>query len=181
MGLSSKRERADHAMCIPLPFQGHIKPMLSLAQILHSKGFHITFVNTEYNHRRLLKSTRDGGGDSSLRPFFKFAAIPDGLPLTEDLDAPRDGLAIIENVVSNRLEPPLKELLSNINDEAASSSEMVPPVTCLIADVAMGFSLAVAEEFGLKASLLETVSACSFRAFLHCRWLIDNDFLPPKG
>ena len=35
--------------------------MLKLAKILNYKGFHITFVNTEYNQRRLLKSR---GADS---------------------------------------------------------------------------------------------------------------------
>ncbi|KAJ0010504.1 hypothetical protein Pint_32886 [Pistacia integerrima] len=30
--------------------------MLKLAKSLHHRGFNITFVNTEYNHKRLLKS-----------------------------------------------------------------------------------------------------------------------------
>ncbi|PPS03703.1 hypothetical protein GOBAR_AA16955 [Gossypium barbadense] len=45
-----------HAVCIPYPAQGHVIPMLLVANLLHFKGFHITFVNTEYNHERLLKS-----------------------------------------------------------------------------------------------------------------------------
>jgi hypothetical protein len=28
--------------------------MLKLAKLLHARGFHVTFVNTEFNHRRLL-------------------------------------------------------------------------------------------------------------------------------
>ena len=39
-----------HAVLIPLPFQSRIKSMLKLAKLLHHRGFHITFVNTEYNH-----------------------------------------------------------------------------------------------------------------------------------
>jgi hypothetical protein len=47
-----EREMADkpHAVCAPFPDQGHINPMLKLAKILLFNGFHITFVNTEYNH-----------------------------------------------------------------------------------------------------------------------------------
>jgi hypothetical protein len=45
-----------HVVCMPYPAQGHITPMLTVAKLLHSFGFHITFVNTEYNHRRLLRS-----------------------------------------------------------------------------------------------------------------------------
>ena len=67
-----------HAVCVPFPAQGHINPMLKLAKILHYKGFHITFVNTEYNHKRLLKSR---GLDSlNALPSFQFETIPDGLP-----------------------------------------------------------------------------------------------------
>jgi 7-deoxyloganetin glucosyltransferase len=68
-----------HAVCIPYPAQGHITPMLKLAKLLHADyGFHITFVNTHYNHRRLLKS---GALSPHLDvPDFHFESIPDGLP-----------------------------------------------------------------------------------------------------
>ncbi|KAL5992500.1 hypothetical protein ACLOJK_013419 [Asimina triloba] len=64
-----------HAILIPYPAQGHVKPMLKLAKLLHSKGFYITYVNTEFNHNRLLRSrgphSLDGLDD------FRFEAIPD--------------------------------------------------------------------------------------------------------
>ncbi|GLT31169.1 hypothetical protein SLA2020_059250 [Shorea laevis] len=76
-----------HAVCIPGPAQGHINPILKLAKLLHHRGFHITFVNTEFNHKRLLKSR----GSDSLNglPSFCFDTIPDGLPPT-DVDATQD-------------------------------------------------------------------------------------------
>ncbi|KAM7505355.1 hypothetical protein LguiB_004259 [Lonicera macranthoides] len=46
-----------HAICIPYPSQSHIKAMLKQAKLLHSQGIQITFVNTEYNHNRFLKSS----------------------------------------------------------------------------------------------------------------------------
>ncbi|KAF9608298.1 hypothetical protein IFM89_008583 [Coptis chinensis] len=73
---SQQEARRLHAVCIPYPAQGHIAPMLKLAKILHHKGFHITFVNTDYNHKRLQNSR----GPNSLRglPDFQFHSIPDG-------------------------------------------------------------------------------------------------------
>ncbi|KAF3445130.1 hypothetical protein FNV43_RR14823 [Rhamnella rubrinervis] len=59
----------------------HIKAVLKLAKLLHSKGFHVTFVNTEFNHSRFLKSL----GPNSLDglPDFGFETIPDGHPSSD--------------------------------------------------------------------------------------------------
>ncbi|MFQ6623616.1 hypothetical protein Gotur_004317, partial [Gossypium turneri] len=67
----------SHAVCLPFPAQGHVNPMMQLAKLLHSRGFHITFVNTEFNHRRLIRSR----GEEAVKglPDFRFEAIPDGL------------------------------------------------------------------------------------------------------
>ncbi|KAG5543975.1 hypothetical protein RHGRI_016654 [Rhododendron griersonianum] len=74
--------------------QGHINPMLKLAKLLHYKGFHITFVNTEFNHKRLVKSR---GLDSLTRvPSFRFEAIPDGLP-ESDPDSTQDILSLLSD------------------------------------------------------------------------------------
>ncbi|CAA6658840.1 unnamed protein product [Spirodela intermedia] len=66
-------EKKPHAVCVPYP----------LAKLLHSRGFHITFVNNEYNHRRLLRSQSLFSLDGI--PDFKFRTIPDGLPLIAEL------------------------------------------------------------------------------------------------
>ncbi|KAL8459188.1 hypothetical protein ACS0TY_036600 [Phlomoides rotata] len=47
---------------------GHINPMYKLAIILHHKGFHITFVLTDYNHKRLLQSL----GTAALNPPLRY-------------------------------------------------------------------------------------------------------------
>ncbi|PRQ21843.1 putative 7-deoxyloganetin glucosyltransferase [Rosa chinensis] len=74
-------ETKPHAVCIPYPAQGHINPMLKLAKLLHHKGFHITFVNIEYNHKCLLNSRGPNALDGL--PSFQFKTIPDGLPSTD--------------------------------------------------------------------------------------------------
>jgi hypothetical protein len=85
-----------HAVCVPFPSQGHTTPMLKLSKLLHFKGFQITFVNTEYSHKRLLKSR----GSDSLDglPDFQFESIPDGLLQTEDSDATRDIPSACESI-----------------------------------------------------------------------------------
>uniref|UniRef100_A0A6N2LPC5 Uncharacterized protein n=1 Tax=Salix viminalis TaxID=40686 RepID=A0A6N2LPC5_SALVM len=56
-----------------VPLQTHIISMLNLAKLLHNKGFHITFVNTEFNHKHILEArgpnTIDGCRNNFLTPF----------------------------------------------------------------------------------------------------------------
>ncbi|MCL7023888.1 hypothetical protein MKW94_009387 [Papaver nudicaule] len=59
-----------HVVCIPYMAQGHVTPMLRVAKLLHSKGFHVTFVNSQFNHQRLLNSRgADSLQDTCYEPF----------------------------------------------------------------------------------------------------------------
>ncbi|KAI3837142.1 hypothetical protein MKX03_022191 [Papaver bracteatum] len=77
-----------HVVCIPFPVQSHISSMMKLAKILHFRGFQITFVNTEFNHQRLLNAR----GPDSLKGLadFRFVTIPDGLPPPSNPNASQD-------------------------------------------------------------------------------------------
>ncbi|KAL3538663.1 hypothetical protein ACH5RR_002029 [Cinchona calisaya] len=73
--------RKPHAaVCIPLPAQGHINPMLKLAKLLHFSGFYITFVHTEFNYSILLKSKNSSSSSQNFADDFLFETIADGLP-----------------------------------------------------------------------------------------------------
>ncbi|XP_028095336.1 7-deoxyloganetin glucosyltransferase-like [Camellia sinensis] len=162
-----------HAVCIPFPVQGHINPMLKLAKLLHNRGFHITFVNTEFNHKRLLKSR----GPDSLNglPSFRFEAIPDGLP-ESDADATQEIPSLLE-ATSKHCLAPFKDLIYKLNNTATSN---VPQVTCIVSDAIMCFTLAVAEELGIPHVFFWSAGACGFMGMLQYRNLIEKGFLPVK-
>ncbi|CAL5384071.1 unnamed protein product [Camellia sinensis] len=149
-----------HAVCIPCPAQGHINPMLKLAKLLHHKGFHITFINTEFNHRRLLKS--QGRHSISGTPSFRFETIPDGLPSSE-LDATQDIPALCHSILHNFLNP-FRVLLAKLN----------PPVTCVVSDVGMAFTVKVAEELGIPDVFFNTASASGFMGYMQYPKLMEN-------
>ncbi|KAF8406037.1 hypothetical protein HHK36_008117 [Tetracentron sinense] len=173
MGELGSIVKKPHAVCIPFPAQGHINPMLKLAKLLHYKGFHITFVNTEFNHQRLLKSR----GPDSLNGLhdFQFHTIPDGLPPT-DIDATQDIPSLCVSTRDNCLVP-FRSLLHKLND---TSSSNVPPVSCIVSDGSMTFTLKAAEELGIPDAILCAPSACGFMCYTQYPYLIEKGLAPLK-
>ncbi|KAJ0079919.1 hypothetical protein Patl1_23377 [Pistacia atlantica] len=160
-----------HAVCIPLPAQGHINPMLKLAKLLHLKGFHITFVHTEFNLHRLLNSR----GPNALKglPDFRFETISDGLPSTN----PRGILNLPDLCITMPTHGlrSFRDLITKLN-----SSTDAPPVSCIIADGVMSFTLKAAQEFGIPEMILFTPSGCGMLGYLHFEELKNRGYFPLK-
>ncbi|KAJ0257597.1 UDP-glycosyltransferase 85A1 [Hirschfeldia incana] len=160
-----------HVVCVPFPGQGHINPMMQVAKLLHAKGFHVTFVNNVYNHNRLLRSR--GPNELNSVPSFRFEFIPDGL-LETDGDRMQDLPSLCEATMKNCLAP-FKELLHRVN-----ARDDVPPVSCILADGIMSFTLDAAEELGVPNVLFWTTSACGFLAYLYYHRCVDKGLCPLK-
>ncbi|THU69810.1 hypothetical protein C4D60_Mb08t18340 [Musa balbisiana] len=161
--------RKPHVVCIPYPAQGHVTPMMMLAKLLHSHGFHITFVNTQYNHRRLLRSKALSSDD--VLPDFRFESIPDGLP-PSDKDATQDIPSLCESIQNNAL-PPFLDLLRQLNEGS-------PPVSCVVSDGVMSFTLDAAKELSIPEVMFWTPSACGFMGYLHYKHLLERGLTPLK-
>lgn len=161
-----------HAVCIPFPEQGHTLPLLQLAKLLHSTGFHITFVIPEFYHDHI----RQSHGPNVVKGLsdFQFRTIPDGLPPSERKASP-DVQTLCDSTRRNFLDP-FKQLVAGLN-----SSVEVPSVTCIIADGVLSFAIKAAEELGIPESQFWTASACSFMGYLHFDELIRRGILPFKG
>jgi hypothetical protein len=162
-----------HAVCIPYPMQSHIKAMLKFAKLLHCKGFHITFVNTEFNHQRFLNS-RDPKSLDGL-PDFQFKTIPDSLPLS-DFNASQDNNALCESVMKNFLAP-FSDILFKLN--TATSDNL--PITCIISDAVMAFAYTAARELGVPIVMLFTISASSLMDCMQSPLFMEKGLTPLKG
>ncbi|KAH6829600.1 hypothetical protein C2S53_012513 [Perilla frutescens var. hirtella] len=154
-----------HVVILPFPAQGHIKPMLMLAELLSRADFTITFVNTEQSHRRLT----DGASFRRRCPGINFLSIPDGLPP----DHPRSGPSIIDLLIStsSACKPIFKDLI-------ASMSQSHAPPTCIISDGIMSFSVDVAAELGIPAIAFRTYNATSTWTYFHLEKLIQEGEIP---
>ncbi|TYI40588.1 hypothetical protein ES332_A02G173300v1 [Gossypium tomentosum] len=160
-----------HAVCLPFPSQGHINPLMQLARLLHSRGFLITFVNSEFNDRRLVRSR----GEEAVKglPDFRFDALPDGLP-PSDSDATQCVPALCDSTRKTCLAP-FMELLSKLN-----SSPYVPPVTCIVCDGIMNFGTKAAQLIGVPYVQLWTSSAISFLGDLQYKELPQRGIVHSK-
>ncbi|MCL7039748.1 hypothetical protein MKW94_012752 [Papaver nudicaule] len=164
-----------HVVCVPYPVQSHISAMMKLAKILHFRGFYITFVNTEFNHQRLLNSR----GPDSLKGLsdFRFETIPDGLPPPTNPNASQDFVALSISLEKNGLEP-FRNLIYKLNNTKYSN---VSPVSFIVADSFMSFTLQAAKEFGIPEILYCPIGFCAFACFLHIPQYIQRGLVPLKG
>jgi hypothetical protein len=158
-----------HAICVPFPLQSHVKAMLKFSKLLHQKGFHITFVNTESNHQCFIKSI--GAGDSlDELPDFRFQTIPDSLPAS-DPNVTKNFLSLCDSIAKTMLSP-FSHLLKNLNN---------PPVTCIVSDPHMAFTITAAEKLGVPIVMLFTVSACAVMLCKEFSTVRDKGLVPLKG
>ncbi|KAK4343632.1 hypothetical protein RND71_036726 [Anisodus tanguticus] len=143
-----------HVVLLPYPSQGHVTPMMSLAKLLHSRGFHITFVNTEFNHKRLIRSK----GPDSVKglPDFRFATIPDRMPPSDE-NATQD-ITLLCDTTRKMCLVQFKEFLTKLN----ISFGEVPPVTCVIFYGVMTFGIKAAQDLGIPGVTFWTASVCAF-------------------
>ncbi|XP_054803459.1 7-deoxyloganetin glucosyltransferase-like [Prosopis cineraria] len=167
-------ESKPHAVMIPYPAQGHVNPMMKLAKILHSRGFHITFVNSEFNHKRLLRSRGPHAVDGL--PDFRYETIPDGLP-PSDADATQHIPSLCKSTSTTCFDPFLN-LLRRLQTYASACH--VPPVTCVVSDGVMTFAVKAANVLGIPSVLFWTASACGFVGYAQYRYLVDQGLVPLK-
>ncbi|XXG76414.1 hypothetical protein AAC387_Pa08g0771 [Persea americana] len=163
--------KRPHVVCIPFLAQGHINPMMQLAKLLHSRGFSITFVNTDFSHKLLLKSRGlDSLGDLDG---FRFEVISDGLSPSFG-HMWEDGKGFCKSVKENCVAP-FCDLLRKLHHPSDGHR-----VTCVISDSFMTFTLKVAEELGIPGVIFCPTAACGFMAFAQYHELMRRGLAPLK-
>ncbi|PWA55973.1 UDP-glucuronosyl/UDP-glucosyltransferase [Artemisia annua] len=154
--LSSNRSR--RLVLLPLPLQGHINPMLQLANILHSKGFSITILHTHFN-----------APNPTNYPHFSFLPISDASQEKHSVSDIGNVISFLHYLNNNYLNP-IQHCLSKLmlEDEGV--------VCSLITDAQWFATQSIADELKIPRIVLRTSSISSFISFVAFPLLRDMGY-----
>ncbi|CAL9113477.1 unnamed protein product [Musa textilis] len=161
---------SPHALLLPYPAQGHVIPLMALAHCLVDHGFKVTFVNTEFNHARLVAALADMEQAASGR--IELVTVPDGLDLEES--GARSNIRELTVGLLKAMPPCLEELIRRRGDSGDQ-------ITCVIADQGMAWTLEVAKKMGVWAAAFWPASAAVLATMLSIPELIVRGVINANG
>lgn len=173
--MSDRRSKNPHAIFIPYPLQGHLIPSVLLAIKLASKGFTITFINTESIHNSITKSSsttddvfmeaRKSGLD------IRYLTVTDGLPIGFDRSLYHDQF----------MECLLHVFSAHVDQVVGNLVKCDPTITCLIADSFHVWPLMISNKYKLVNISFWTEPALILKLYYHLDLLKKNGHYDPLG
>ncbi|XP_061347441.1 UDP-glycosyltransferase 83A1-like isoform X1 [Gastrolobium bilobum] len=153
-------------LVLPGPAQGHVYPMMNFSQKLVENGCKVYFVNTDFNHKRVVSSMveQQESLDESL---VKLVSIPDGLRPEDDRT---DFVKLFDAILST-----MPSMLQRKIEEIHLYGE--DRISCIVADVNMGWALNVGNKLGIKGALFWPASAAMFAFQCNIPALIDKGII----
>nr|CDM86892.1 unnamed protein product [Triticum aestivum] len=153
-------------LLFPLPFQGHINPMLQLAAVLHARGLRVTIFHSAFN-----------APDPARRPAgYRFVTVGASVPIADLVPTGSHGnFAEALLRINERLEAPFEDSLR----ELLLEEEGAP--ACLVVDSNLRGMQVVAHRLGVPTLVLRTGAAACLLAYMAFPTLCDKGVLPPQG
>lgn len=157
-----------HIVAVPYPAQGHVLPMMEFSQCLLKHGLIVTFVNTEYNHKRVVNALAE---KNNLGDQINLVSIPDGLEPWED----RTDLGKLSEAIFRVMPRKLEELIEEINSSGGGQ------ITCVITDFSMGWALEVAEKMKIPRAAFWPASGAILASIFDIPKLLDSGIIDSNG
>ncbi|KZV43372.1 hypothetical protein F511_21964 [Dorcoceras hygrometricum] len=158
-----------HVLVLPYPAQGHVIPLMELSQCLAKEDMRVTFVNTEFCHRRILESMCKEGGH--IHESIDLVSIPDGLEPWED----RSDLGKLTEAFVKEMPRNLAALIGEINAKGRDE------ITCVVSDYWLGWCMEVAERFGVKRVAFVPASVAMAALSMNVQKLVDDGIVDCNG
>ncbi|XP_050222775.1 UDP-glycosyltransferase 83A1-like [Mercurialis annua] len=165
MGFTSK----PHVILVPFPAQGHVAPLMKLANNLASHGIKVTFVNTESIHMQIMSAMSREIADQCP---INLAAIPGGWESNPGEQVKPES---IENA-PKLMRVHLHNLIENINQTNNDAH-----VTHLIADIANVWPLDVAKKMCIKTVTFVPYGLGNLALVLHAPKLVQAGIIDVFG
>ncbi|KHN48820.1 UDP-glycosyltransferase 83A1 [Glycine soja] len=142
---------------------------MNFSQKLVEHGCKITFVNTDFTHKRVMNSmAKQESHDESP---MKLVSIPDGLGPDDD----RSDVGELSVSILSTMPAMLERLIEDIHLNGGNK------ITCIVADVIMGWALEVGSKLGIKGVLFWTASATMFALQYNIPTLIQDGIIDSDG
>ncbi|KAH1132959.1 hypothetical protein AAZX31_05G053500 [Glycine max] len=136
--------RVPTVLVLPFPGVGHVNPMMSLSQKLVERGCRVIFVNSDFNHKRVMSSmVYEQQGSLDDKSLMKLVSIPDGLGPDDDRMDP----GALYDAVVRTMPTTLEKLLENTHEDGDNR------IGFIVADLAMLWALEVGRKFGIKGAI----------------------------
>jgi len=167
-----------HFLVIPYPIPGHINPLMQLCHVLTKHGCKITFLNTEFSHKRTNNNNnisivgKDNLKNEQSQETINFVTLPDGLEPEDDRSDQKKVLFSIKR----SMPPLLPKLIEDVNALDAENK-----ISCIIVTFNMGWALEVGHSLGIKGVFLWTGSATSLAYCYSIPKLIDDGVIDSAG
>ncbi|KAL4361921.1 hypothetical protein GQ457_04G033170 [Hibiscus cannabinus] len=158
-----------HVLVVPYPAQGHVIPFMELSRYLAKQGIKISFLNTEFNHKRVIHAFGKNVDDSGL---FRLVSVPDGLEDGED----RNQVGKLIESLCRVMPRQLKDLIHKLN-----ASDDDDKISCVLADVTLGLALDVGAELGIPTAALWPASMLQLVFILRIQKHIDEGLIDENG
>jgi hypothetical protein len=154
-----------HFLVIPYPVQGHVNPLMQFSQVLAKHGCKVTFLHTEFNHKR----SKTGVSEQDK---IQVVTLPDGLEPEDD----RSDIKKVLFSIKSTMPPRLPKLIEDVNALNVDNN-----IKWIVATFNMGWALEVGHNLGIKGALLFPASATTLACAVCIPKLIEDGIIDSAG
>lgn len=165
MASEAGKAPASPGRCVlmfPLPFQGHLNPMLQLADVLHARGLRVTLFHAAFNAPDPVAG-------------YRFVPVGAGVPATDLVPTGSDADFVGALLRFNeRLQGAFQDSLREVMEEEEEGARPA----CLVLDSNLRGMQVVADRLGVPTLVLRTGGAACLVAYMAFPALCDKGLLP---
>lgn len=153
-------------LMLPFPAQGHVMPLMELSYRLIEHGIEVDFVNTDFNHARVMGALAAGDeAEGSVPVGIHLISLPDGMDPTGD----RSDVGKLAAGLPGAMLGGLEEMV------------VTKRIRWVVADVSMSWALRLATTVGVRVALFSTFSAAIFALRMHVPKFIEDGIIDEDG